>query len=278
MAEGEDREGDGHDSDEEERRQKDTPDEEETREPQESDATKEDEGDDEDKRPGVVKIVLLAVATVIFLLIGFLLFSAAIAPTYILALILAVVWFALAYYLLNRLARKRPHLAWIFRGAFIATVGVLVVILIVSTLTGKTASDKLVTGTKISQQRRTAPVPKKPQQPAPTTNTLVSTGMFHSTGAGGASGQASLIKLANGGIVLTIKGLDVTPGPTLHVFLTPGNGKDVSHRLDLGSLKGNKGDQQYAVKPGTDTRAFASVVIWCKFLGVPFGRAVLKLQ
>jgi hypothetical protein len=78
--------------------------------------------------------------------------------------------------------------------------------------------------------------------------------------------------------MVTIKGLDVTSGPTLHVFLATKDGKDVSAHKDLGSLKGNKGDQQYTMPKGTDPRQYKTVVIWCKFLGVPFARAETKAQ
>jgi hypothetical protein len=66
--------------------------------------------------------------------------------------------------------------------------------------------------------------------------------------------------------------------PTLHVFLAKADGKDVSAHKDLGSIKGNKGDMQYTIPPGTDPRQYKTVVIWNKAFGVPFARAETKLQ
>jgi hypothetical protein len=45
--------------------------------------------------------------------------------------------------------------------------------------------------------------------------------------------------------------------------------------VDLGPLKGNVGDQNYAVATGVDTAAYSSVVVWCARFHVPFGAADL---
>ena len=44
--------------------------------------------------------------------------------------------------------------------------------------------------------------------------------------------------------------------------------------VDLGALKGNRGDQQYAIPRGVDV-ARRTVVIWCRAFSVPFGSARL---
>ena len=45
--------------------------------------------------------------------------------------------------------------------------------------------------------------------------------------------------------------------------------------LELGVLKGNRGDQVYRLDPGVDPAAFRSVSIWCKRFAVSFGAADL---
>ena len=45
--------------------------------------------------------------------------------------------------------------------------------------------------------------------------------------------------------------------------------------LSLGALKGNVGDQNYAVPPGTIIEDYRSVVIWCELFGVLFSPAAL---
>ena len=74
--------------------------------------------------------------------------------------------------------------------------------------------------------------------------------------------------------------LDTSNGPDLRVYLstTPHDGP--RHAFDddyieLGRLKGNKGDQNYDVPAGTDLARYRSVVIWCKRFSVPFGAAPL---
>jgi hypothetical protein len=45
--------------------------------------------------------------------------------------------------------------------------------------------------------------------------------------------------------------------------------------LELGALKGNKGNQNYELPAGVDLSKYRSVVIWCRRFSVPFGAAPL---
>jgi hypothetical protein len=51
---------------------------------------------------------------------------------------------------------------------------------------------------------------------------------------------------------------------------------DVGGAVDLGRLKGNIGNQQYAVPEGVDVAAGATVVIWCRAFSVNFAQADLR--
>ena len=80
--------------------------------------------------------------------------------------------------------------------------------------------------------------------------------------------------------VVRFEDLDTSNGPDLRVYLstTPSGGpRDAfdDDYVELGRLKGNKGDQNYDVPPGTDLARYRSVVIWCKRFSVPFGAAPL---
>jgi hypothetical protein len=80
--------------------------------------------------------------------------------------------------------------------------------------------------------------------------------------------------------VLRFEDLDTSNGPDLRVYLstTPPDGDRRAFDddyVELGRLKGNVGDQNYDIPPGTDLERFESVVIWCKRFGVPFGAAPL---
>lgn len=98
------------------------------------------------------------------------------------------------------------------------------------------------------------------------------------------SGTAKLIRLPDGTHTLRLENLDTSNGPDLRVWLTdapvkPGQAGwhvfDDGRHLELGKLKGNKGDQNYALPKGTDLTKYTSVSIWCDRFDVSFGAAEL---
>ena len=84
------------------------------------------------------------------------------------------------------------------------------------------------------------------------------------------TGTATIYELDDGSHVLRLEDFEVTNGPDLHVLLVPNedpqNRDDVTGYFDLGSLKGNIGDQNYEIPSDLDLSQFGSVVIYC----VPF--------
>jgi hypothetical protein len=111
------------------------------------------------------------------------------------------------------------------------------------------------------------------------TRTLVEgrfAGLAHPTG-----GVARLGSAADGSTRLFLDDLRTDNGPTLRVYLSrqPADGDAARHgddALDLGDLKGNIGDQAYAVPAGADLSAYRSAVIWCERFRVAFGAAPLN--
>ena len=95
------------------------------------------------------------------------------------------------------------------------------------------------------------------------------------------SGRATIYSGPGGSYVLRLEDLDVTNGPALHVYLSPHNDPARSGEvklpgyLDLGRLKGNRGNQNYEIPAGTDISTFNSVVIYCKPFSVVFSVAPL---
>jgi hypothetical protein len=96
------------------------------------------------------------------------------------------------------------------------------------------------------------------------------------------SGTAQLVRLPDGRHVLALKNLDTSNGPDLRVWLTDRKvtpGRDGWHIFDdgeylgLGRLKGNKGNQVYAIPGSADLGQYRSVTIWCKRFSVSFGAA-----
>ncbi|OKK22071.1 electron transporter [Streptomyces sp. CB00455] len=98
------------------------------------------------------------------------------------------------------------------------------------------------------------------------------------------TGTVRLVRLPDGSRTLRLENLDTSNGPDLRVWLTDapvraGAGGwrvfDDGRHLSLGKLKGNKGDQNYAVPPEVNLADYTSVTIWCDRFGVSFGAAAL---
>lgn len=94
-----------------------------------------------------------------------------------------------------------------------------------------------------------------------------------------AEGTAAIYQLADGSRVLRLEDFKSTNGPELHVLLTTGTEAttfgDVGDPVDLGILKGNVGNQNYAIPDDVDLSVIRAVVIWCRPFKVVFSVANL---
>ena len=108
----------------------------------------------------------------------------------------------------------------------------------------------------------------------------LATGKFHS-GAHETKGTATVFQLADGKKTLRLTDFATSNGPDVHVYLVAsGDAKDddsVTNAgfIDIGSLKGNIGDQNYDLPAGVDLAKYRAVTIWCKRFSVNFGTAPL---
>jgi hypothetical protein len=94
------------------------------------------------------------------------------------------------------------------------------------------------------------------------------------------TGRALLLELSNGKRIIRFRNLDTSNGPDLRVYLSeiPADGDVHAYGerfVDLGALKGNLGNQNYAIPDGLDLSRYRSVVIWCRRFAVGFGVAAL---
>ena len=92
------------------------------------------------------------------------------------------------------------------------------------------------------------------------------------------SGSAMIYQLPDGDHVLRFEDFSATNGPDLHVLLSehpaPASRDEVmGGYIDLGSLKGNVGNQNYQIPAGTDISRYNSVVIYCMPFHVVFSTA-----
>jgi electron transfer DM13 len=112
---------------------------------------------------------------------------------------------------------------------------------------------------------------------------VVASGSFHS-GAHRTEGRAAIYKLPDGTQTLRLTRFETSNGPAVHVYLVAAaDAKDnatvkQAGFIDLGDLKGNKGDQNYNLPANTDLGRYRAVTIWCARFGVNFGTAPLALQ
>ena len=93
--------------------------------------------------------------------------------------------------------------------------------------------------------------------------------------------MAAIYKLPDGKRVLRFSGFETSNGPDVHVYLVAAtDAKDddtvkKSGFIDLGSIKGNIGDQNYELPAGVDLDTYRAVTVWCKRFGVNFATAPL---
>ena len=108
----------------------------------------------------------------------------------------------------------------------------------------------------------------------------VASGQFHS-GAHETKGTASVFQLADGKKTLRLTDFATSNGPDVHVYLVAApDAKDndtvtKAEFVDLGSMKGNIGDQNYELPANADLAKYRAVTIWCKRFSVNFGTAPL---
>lgn len=110
--------------------------------------------------------------------------------------------------------------------------------------------------------------------------TTLASGQFHN-GAHETKGTATVFQLADGKKTLRLTDFATSNGPDVHIYLVAADdAKDndtVTNAgfIDVGSLKGNIGDQNYDLPANTDLGKYRAVTIWCKRFSVNFGTAPL---
>jgi len=123
-----------------------------------------------------------------------------------------------------------------------------------------------------------APEPIEPTDPI-----VLAAGAFvdgeHTT-----AGTATVLQLPDGSRFVRLENFSTSDGPDVHVWVTDQRaggddwGKyDDGRHLELGSLKGTDGNQNYAIPADAELSGLTSVVIWCDRFNVAFGSAEIAL-
>jgi len=77
---------------------------------------------------------------------------------------------------------------------------------------------------------------------------------------------------------LTLTNFKTDSGPDLNIYLATSINNVTSNFIDLGIIKGIKGNYTYTVPGGTDYTAYKYVIVWCVDFDVNFGYAELIQQ
>ncbi|MBS1700868.1 MAG: DM13 domain-containing protein [Armatimonadetes bacterium] len=106
----------------------------------------------------------------------------------------------------------------------------------------------------------------------------LSSGMFASY-AHETKGEARIVSVS-GKRFVELANFSTSNGPDVHLYLV--NGSDSSQDavkkngyVDLGTLKGNIGDQNYEIPASVDLAKYQAVSVWCARFSVAFGGATL---
>jgi hypothetical protein len=95
-------------------------------------------------------------------------------------------------------------------------------------------------------------------------------------------GTATIYRLADGDRILRFTNFKTSNGPDVHVYLVAADDARDSTTvqraevIDLGTIKGNMGDQNYVLTHDLDLSKYRTVSIWCKRFAVNFGAAPLR--
>lgn len=111
----------------------------------------------------------------------------------------------------------------------------------------------------------------------------LASGTFHSV-LHPTSGTATIYRVGDGSRVVRLTKFKTSNGPDVHVYMVAASDANDNASveragfIDLGSIKGNIGDQNYALGPDVDLSKYRAVSVWCKRFSVNFGTAPLVLN
>jgi hypothetical protein len=214
-----------------------------------------------------------AVAVVVVVLAGIWVSGGLITNDFELAMALTAVWMGIAAAGCLLVAWRRPRLRVPVLAAYLLTAVVVGGYLGRSTLLDDEVNERVVTVSPApAAAGGSAAASDRPR------NVLLGHGSFEPV-AHAVEGTATTIRRASGGNVLTLTDFEVDNGPDLRVYLVAGparNEGEVDDFVDLGALKGNKGNQQYELPRDLDVDRYSTAVIWCRAFSVNFARAPLR--
>ena len=117
------------------------------------------------------------------------------------------------------------------------------------------------------------------QAPATTVTTApagpvkLATGQFRGLAGHRGSGEAAIYRQPDGSLVVRLEDFEVSSVPAPVVYLVPGSNQQRPGGAKLGVLRGNNGNQNFAVPAGTDVSGDTTILVWCEAFSVPVAGA-----
>jgi hypothetical protein len=219
--------------------------------------------------------LLAAVLVVVALLAGGWVTGGVISNDFTVSMILTALWVGALGLVCLLVVRARREM-WPMLAAFAVAAAAAGIYLAANTFIDEEVDEDVVTAKAPAEK---APARERAaERPEPPSNVLLARGRFasleHPT-----SGVAQAIETRGGKRVVTLTDFETDNGPDLRVYLSSadaGQNSAGDDFEDLGSLKGNKGNQQYEIPRGVDLDRLSKVVIWCRAFSVGFGQAPLR--
>jgi hypothetical protein len=133
--------------------------------------------------------------------------------------------------------------------------------------------ERLVVNQRVNESLPTVQASAAPEK-------ALASGSFH-TVLHDTSGTATVYQLGDGSRILRFTNFQTSNGPDVHVYLVAADDAKDSDSvkkagfIDLGSIKGNVGDQNYTLGSDVDLSKYRAVSVWCKRFSANFGTAPL---
>ncbi len=194
--------------------------------------------------------VLLAPVTAIVVLLGIWVAGGKVTDDFAVSMVLTGLWFVVVLAVSVAVWRRRPALRLPVSAVAVGTFVVIGGALAFLSMRDVTVNETVATGPALAQ------------------GSFVS--LAHST-----EGTARVVE-PGGSRVLTLTEFRTDPGPDLYVYVVPRAGaEDVEGGTRIARLKGNVGNQQYALPDDLRLAGDATVLVWCRAFSVAFGAASL---
>jgi hypothetical protein len=172
--------------------------------------------------------------------------------------------------------RRRRELLFPLAAGFAVVAIAFAWLVALPSIRGKEVDERVVTGVPVADARGGVDAVAG-RGGRPGANVQLASGSFSALAHPG-RGTAAVVELPDGERKLTLTGFETDAGPDLRVYVStrdPAAGGELGDFVDLGALKGNKGDQQYTLPADVPLEQFSNVVIWCRAFSVGFTSAPL---